>query len=81
MRVALHRIGNSRGVILPKSLLAQLGVASEVDMEITNDSVILRKPRRPREGWATDSQALAHAGEDGLLWPEFENDDDADLAW
>jgi hypothetical protein len=25
MKVALHRIGNSQGVILPKALLAQVG--------------------------------------------------------
>lgn len=82
MRAAIHRIGNSRGVILPKALLAQLGLTDEVEMEIERDAVVLRKPRKAvREGWAEASKAIAAAGEDALIWPEFANEDDALLEW
>jgi len=82
MRTAIHRIGNSRGVILPKSLLAQLGLTNEVEMEIEQDAIVLRKPNRaPREGWAEASKAIAAAGDDALVWPEFANEDDAQLEW
>lgn len=82
MRAAIHRIGNSQGVILPKSLLAQLGLTSEVEMEIEQDAIVLRKPNRmPREGWAEASKALAAAGDDALVWPEFANEEDAQLEW
>ena len=33
--------------------------------------------RLPRAGWADASRALAEAGDDALVWPEFANDDDA----
>jgi len=82
MRAAIHRIGNSRGVILPKSLLAQLELTNEVEMEIEQDAIVLRKPNQtPREGWAEASKAIAAAGDDALVWPEFANEDDAKLEW
>jgi antitoxin MazE len=82
MKAAIHRIGNSRGVILPKALLAQLGLTNEVEMEIEQDAIVLRKPHRVvREGWAEASKAIAAAGEDVLIWPEFPNEDDAQLEW
>lgn len=35
----------------------------------------------PRQGWAADSMRLAAAGDDGLVWPEFANDEDCDVKW
>jgi len=35
----------------------------------------------PREGWAKDSQRIAEAGDDALVWPEFGNEGDAELVW
>lgn len=82
MRASIHRIGNSRGVILPKALLAQLGLTSEVEMDIEQDAIVLRKPlRNVREGWAEASKALAAAGDDVLVWPEFANEADSELKW
>jgi antitoxin MazE len=37
--------------------------------------------RNPREGWAGDSQCIAEAGDDALVWPEFGNESDAELVW
>lgn len=82
MRAAIHRIGNSHGVILPRSVLTQLGLANEVDMEIERDAIVLRKPQRAaRQGWADASKAIAEAGNDALVWPEFSNEGDSELEW
>ena len=37
--------------------------------------------RRPRAGWAEASRAIAAAGDDALVWPEFGNAEDEGLAW
>jgi antitoxin MazE len=37
--------------------------------------------RDPRAGWAEECKALAAAGEDKLVWPEFGNDFDKDWEW
>jgi antitoxin MazE len=82
VRTSLHRIGNSQGVIIPKPLLAQLGLVGEVDLSVEHDAIVLRKVRPAvRAGWADDSKAIAAADDDRLVWPEFGNADDGDLAW
>lgn len=69
-------------MILPKPLLAQLGLSSnELEMTLENEAIILRRPGRVRDGWAQASRLLHEAGEDELVWPDFQNNDDASLTW
>ena len=82
MKIAIRKMGNSQGVIIPKPVLSQLGLEGEAEMSIERDAIVLRKPRTGvREGWAEASQAIAAAGDNVLAWPEFGNAADADLAW
>lgn len=82
MHVTIRSIGNSQGVVIPKSMLAQLGLVSEADIAIEGDAIVLRRPtRRPREGWAEAAQAIARAGDDGLVMGEFSNSADEDFTW
>ncbi|MFP6560876.1 AbrB/MazE/SpoVT family DNA-binding domain-containing protein [Paraburkholderia sp. B3] len=82
MKTTIRRMGNSQGVLIPKPVLAQLGLENEVEMEIENDAIVLRRPRQPaREGWAEASKALAQSGDDALVMGEFPNADDAELEW
>jgi antitoxin MazE len=82
MKIPIRRIGNSQGIIIPKPLLIQLGIADEIDMEVSEDRIVLRKPSRPvRVGWAEESRKIAAAGEDALVWPEFANEADSELEW
>lgn len=75
-------MGNSQGVIIPKPLLAQIGLEDEAVMTIENDALVLRPIRRsPREGWAEASQRITEQGDDELAWPEFVNADDKRLKW
>jgi antitoxin MazE len=83
MKVAIHRIGNSQGVILPKPILAQVGVTeNELEMIVERDTIVLRKPKKAaRSGWAEAAKKLADDGDDVLVWPELPNEDDASLKW
>lgn len=82
MKIAIRRMGNSQGLIIPKPVLTQLGLDSEVEMSIERDAIVLRKPRKNvREGWAEASQAIAASGDDKLVWPESGNAGDAELTW
>jgi antitoxin MazE len=83
MKVAVHRIGNSQGVILPKALLAQVGfTGNELEMIIERDAIVLRRPRKSvRAGWAGAAKRLARSGDDVLVWPEFANEADNSLKW
>lgn len=82
MKTTIRRMGNSQGVLIPKPVLAQLGLENEVEMEVENDAIVLRRPRhKAREGWAEASKTLAESGDDVLVMGEFGNADDAELAW
>ena len=82
MKIAIRKMGNSQGVIIPKPVLTQLGFDSEAEMSIERDAIVLRKPRkRVREGWAEASKAIAVHGDDRLVWPEFGNAGDSELVW
>jgi antitoxin MazE len=84
MRAAIRKLGNSSGVIIPKAMLAEIGIAAgdAVDLSLEDSRIIITpQKRRPREGWAEASKAIAEAGDDALVWPEFANAADADLTW
>lgn len=82
MKISIRKMGNSQGVIIPKPVLAQLGLDDEAELTVERDAIVLRKPRNAvREGWAEASMAIAENGDDGLVWPEFANQGDAKLKW
>lgn len=84
MKLSIRRIGNSQGVVIPKSLLkqSQIDEKEEVEVWVGVGEIILRKLEpRPREGWAEAARELGEAGEDELIWPEFGNEADKDLVW
>ena len=70
MKTTIRRIGNSQGVIIPKSLLAEVGAkpGDVVDVKIERGKITIgRSKHKPREGWEEASKALAAAGEGGLV--------------
>ncbi|KAF7962738.1 antitoxin [Cupriavidus sp. UYMU48A] len=82
MKATIRKMGNSQGVLIPKPILAQLGLVDEVEMEIENDALVIRRPKnKPRHGWAEAAKAIAEAGDDALVLGEFPNVEDEDLRW
>ena len=84
MRTAVRKLGNSSGVIIPKSLLSDIGVAVGDTVDMTLEAgriVLLPVKRRARTGWAEASQSIAEAHDDALVWPEFGNTEDETLIW
>ena len=84
MIVNIRTIGNSKGIVLPKPVLAQAGLAQEqaADLTVENGAIVLRKPRAtPRAGWSEAAQALADQGGDALVMGNFANDADAECVW
>lgn len=83
MKTLIRKMGNSQGVLIPKPFLAQAGMGvGEVEIEVEHDAIVIRLPQRmPRQGWGAAGKKLSDAGDDLLVWPEFANDGDKDLAW
>lgn len=84
MQISIRNIGNSKGVVIPKAMLAQVGLDGEsvAAVAVEGGSIVLRKPAKPvREGWAQAAQAISASGGDALVMGEFSNADDKDLQW
>ena len=84
MEIAIRTIGNSKGVVLPKPLLAQAGLEglSTATIALENGAIVLRKPTQaPRQGWSEAAAQLTAQGQDDLLMGEFGNAEDAGLSW
>jgi antitoxin MazE len=84
MRAAIRKLGNSSGIIIPKSMLTEIGVAAGDTVELSLEEgriAITPVKKRPREGWAEASRVIAEAGDDALVWPEFGNIGDDELTW
>jgi antitoxin MazE len=82
MHVSIRQIGNSQGVVIPKPVLAQLGLSGEAGAEMTIEggALVLRRPASPvRTGWAEAARKIAEAGDDTLVMGEFGNAADTEL--
>jgi antitoxin MazE len=67
MKTRVVRIGNSRGIRIPKVLLEQTGLPEEVEICAEGDSLVIRPANRPRAGWAAAFQEMSTRGDDNLL--------------
>jgi antitoxin MazE len=82
MEVSIRKMGNSQGVLIPKPILAQLGLEGTADLQVRDGVIEIRALRRnPREGWAEDARRLAAQGDDAPVWPDVANEGDDELVW
>jgi antitoxin MazE len=77
-------MGNSAGIILPKPVLAELGVKAGDELSLTLEAgrvVLMPAKVHPRAGWAQAAKDIAASGDDALVWPEFGNAGDDAFEW
>jgi antitoxin MazE len=67
MKTKIVRIGNSRGVRIPKPLLEQAGLENDVFLRVVEDGIVIEAANRPRTGWTEAARVLHERREDGLL--------------
>jgi antitoxin MazE len=67
MKTKLVRIGNSRGVRIPKPLLEQAGLHDDVELEVVRSGIMIRGVDAPRTGWAAAAKLMGLRNETGLL--------------
>ncbi len=67
MKVSITRIGNSKGIRIPKIFLKQLKVEDTVELEAEKDRLIIRPVRESRKGWGKAFEKMRNRGDDALL--------------
>jgi antitoxin MazE len=61
------KIGNSRGVRIPKAVFDQVPLGDEVQLEVQDKQVVIRPAAMPRQGWDEQFRLMAKHGDDCLL--------------
>lgn len=73
------RIGNSRGVRIPKPLLEQTGLEGRVRLRVVGRGILIERCDEMRRGWSEAAERMRERGETGLLddptGTEFEETD------
>ena len=75
MRLAVVSIGNSKGIRIPKTVLDKYQISNSVEVEMREDSLVLRPVRKPREGWEEAFRQMHQNGDDRLLIPDVFDDE------
>ena len=71
MIARIIKIGNSKGIRIPKLLLEQSGLRDEVELEVQNHNIIIRPKRCVREGWDIVFRTMAKDDDDQLLDKDY----------
>ena len=80
-KARIVRVGNSRGVRIPKALLEEAGLPDEVELHARAGTITIRPAKPVRAGWAAAARELAKE-EAGLLDPPAASSfDQAEWAW
>ncbi|MGH9429234.1 MAG: AbrB/MazE/SpoVT family DNA-binding domain-containing protein [Terriglobia bacterium] len=67
VKTRIIKIGNSRGIRIPKLLIEQVGIGTEVEIAVEQDQLVVRSTSSPRQGWDAQFRAMAEHGDDRLL--------------
>jgi antitoxin MazE len=67
VKTPIIQIGNSRGIRIPKTIIDQVGLGTEVEISVQRDQLIIRSTSRPRYDWAARFRTMTERGDDRLL--------------
>jgi antitoxin MazE len=67
MKTKLVRIGNSRGIRLPKPLIEEAGLLDEVELEVRKGAIVISPANGVRSGWEEAAEAIHGDADDQLL--------------
>jgi antitoxin MazE len=66
-RTRIVKIGNSKGIRVPKMLLEHAQLPDEVELEAEHGRLIVRAARGARAGWSDAAKSMRARGDDRLL--------------
>lgn len=67
IKTRIIKIGNSQGIRIPRLLLDQVDLGQEVELELQEDSIVIRPAQSARQGWDEQFRLMARRDDDRLL--------------
>jgi len=74
VKTNIVRIGNSKGIRLPKSVLEQCRLKDAVEIDVKGNGLVIRPIHAPRSGWSEAFAGMEPHKDDKFL------DEDTDLS-
>lgn len=67
METRLIKIGNSRGIRIPKALLRAARLGTRLRLRVVDSGLLVESVDNPRAGWAHEARELGMSPDGGLL--------------
>lgn len=71
MKIKVVKIGNSKGIRIPKSIIHESGLKSEVELEVNDGQIIIKPVTTNRASWNIAFKKMAKNKDDVLLDKEI----------
>ncbi len=81
MKASIIKIGNSKGIRIPKPIIEQCGFNREVEMEVHKKKLIIRPAKRPRKDWEKAFKAMAGDRDDKTIYLPASKWDEDEWEW
>jgi antitoxin MazE len=69
MKTRIVRIGNSRGIRIPKPMLEEADLPEEVELRAEPGRLIIQAAHHPRRGWADAARRMRKRNDDKVMDP------------
>ena len=67
MKTQIVKIGNSKGIRIPKPILKQCNLDADVELEVRNEGLLIKPAKTPRHNWDQSFAKMAENEEDELI--------------
>jgi antitoxin MazE len=82
MKTQIIQIGNSQGLRIPKVLLEDSGLEGEVELEVCEEGLLVRRSKKVRKDWDEMFRTMAENEHDEMLDREVPTDfDEKEWRW
>ena len=67
METSIIKIGNSKGLLLSKSILEQYNINDKIEVILEKGQIILKPIKKPRKNWEASFKQMRKENDDQLL--------------
>ncbi len=75
MEASIIKIGNSKGLRLPKTILDKYHIKDKVELILKNGYLIIKPVKTPRQGWEKAFEEMRRKEDDKLLIDDIFEDE------
>ncbi len=73
MKAQIIKIGNSKGIRIPKPLLEESNLEGQVDIQVVDEGLLIKSTRPARHGWEEAFRAVVENDDDEMIMDEGGN--------